>query len=124
MAGLGSVWGLRKDNNGLLVNGIKVNNNNNNKPFDIKILEKSSKIGGRVTSNARHGFIYDHGANYFNFDGLTNPSYIENIIKKELPTQDLTQILKGLFLFDKQSKIYPPPKGDTSLKFSYKQGIM
>ena len=84
MAGLGSVWGLRKDNNSLLANGIKVNNNN--KSLDIKILEKSTKIGGRVTSNTRHGFIYDHGANYFNFDGLTNPSYIENIIKKELPT--------------------------------------
>lgn len=61
-----------------------------NPEIKVTILEKARKVGGRTTSNVRDDMIYDHGANYFNFEGLSNPEAIKNILTKELPTSELS----------------------------------
>ncbi|KAL4429968.1 hypothetical protein ABPG74_000334 [Tetrahymena malaccensis] len=108
MAGLGCAWNLTKN---------KTN-------INLLLLEKSQKVGGRATSNSRHGYTYDHGANYFTFEGLSQSQRVIDIIQKQLPTDDLVHITKELYLFDKDSKIYQTKETQQTEKLTYRKGLI
>lgn len=68
----------------------------------VTLFERSKVIGGRVATRKRENYLYDNGANYFDF----NDERIEDIITKDLPTENLFEINKPICLFNEMNEIY------------------
>lgn len=67
----------------------------------INIFERSKVISGRAATRSRDGYYYDNGANYFNI----TDSKISQIILRELNTENLIEIKKWIYPFDKDFNI-------------------
>ena len=84
------------------------------------VMEKSRGVSGRAATRSHGACRFDHGANYFK---LEDPRVIE-LIRHQLPTDDLITISGDVRVFDGEGAIHP---GDSSLnratKWNYRQGI-
>ena len=70
---------------------------NKNKNLQITLFERSKVIGGRVATRNRQGFLFDNGANYLHIED----ERLENLILRELNTDNLHIINKPIKIFDK-----------------------
>ena len=88
--------------------------------WEVSVFEKSRGPSGRAATRTINGVRVDHGANYFK---LNSPD-LEELVLRELPSQDLIQIPGEIYLFDERSKL---SRGDPLLnsesKWNYKKGI-
>lgn len=96
------------------------------KPNDnikVTIFEKSKVLSGRAATRKRGEFFFDNGANYFN---ALDPK-VENIILNELNKENLVEIKKWIYPFDKHFNInYDQNKAkihNEKTKYTYKSGI-
>lgn len=67
----------------------------------VKLFERSKVLSGRAATRIRDEYFFDNGANYFN---ISDPK-ISQIILRELSTENLVEIKKWIFPFDKDFKI-------------------
>ena len=88
--------------------------------WEVSVFEKSRGPSGRAATRTINGFRVDHGANYFK---LNSPE-LEELVLRELPSEDLIQIPGNVYLFDETSEL---TRGDVHLnnedKWNYKNGI-
>jgi renalase len=88
---------------------------------EVRILERNQRVGGRVATLAQEGFVWDTGATSFAPRGKT----LEEVILRELPTDELVQILLPVWTHDAlrvssgdrhaQTKRYTYRKGNATL---------
>jgi len=69
--------------------------------IQVKLFERSKVHSGRAATRIREEYYFDNGANYFN---ISDPK-ISQIILRELSTENLVEIKKWIFPFDKDFKI-------------------
>jgi len=101
-AGLATAWKLRQDD------------------LEITIFEKSRGLCGRAASKTVEGVRVDQGANYFK----TDTPEVEDLIQNQLPTDDLFDIGKDIWTFDKANQIQPgDPEQNAEPKWNYRGGI-
>lgn len=101
-SGLAAAWKLRNTN------------------VQITVFEKSRGVSGRAASRTRHGVRFDHGANYFKLD--CKP--VSQLIREELPTEDLVQIEGDVWTFDRHGQLAPgDPELNAEPKWTYTSGI-
>ncbi len=89
----------------------------------VKLFERSKVLSGRAATRTRDEYYFDNGANYFN---ISDPK-ISQIILSELSTENLIEIKKWIFPFDKDFNI----NFDEALaeshnqknKYTYKNGL-
>ncbi len=68
----------------------------------VTLFERSNVIGGRVATRRRENYLYDNGANYVDF----KDKRIEDLITKDLPTDNLYKITKPIYLFNEKNEIF------------------
>jgi hypothetical protein len=84
------------------------------------VFEKSRGLSGRAASRSRGDVRFDHGANFFRLD---DPA-VEQIIRHELPTDDLVEIHGDVWTFDATGELKPgDPRQNAEPKFTYRNGI-
>lgn len=86
----------------------------------VVVMEKSRGVSGRAATRSHEACRFDHGANYFK---LEDPR-VTDLIRHQLPTDELISIEGDVHVFDGEGKIHP---GDPSLnavtKWNYRRGI-
>jgi renalase len=89
----------------------------------INMFERSKVLSGRAATRIREEIYFDNGANYFN---LSDPR-ISQIILRELNTENLIEIKKWIFPFDKDYKINfdenQAKDHNKKIKYTYTNGI-
>jgi predicted NAD/FAD-dependent oxidoreductase len=94
-----------------------------NDKVEIHIFERSKVLSGRAATRKRNEYYFDNGANFFE---AIDPK-IQNIIHNQLSTENLVEIRKPIFQFDKNFKIdfdeNNSREHNTFSKYTYKQGI-
>jgi predicted NAD/FAD-dependent oxidoreductase len=83
--------------------------------IQVKLFERSKVHSGRAATRIRDEYYFDNGANYFN---ISDPK-ISQIILRELSTENLVEIKKWIFPFDKDFKI----NFDENLALNHNQKI-
>ena len=102
VAGLGAAWALRDD------------------PLTVTVLEKSRGYSGRAATRGRAGTRYDHGANYLQ----TRSERVRRVVCEELPTDQLEDINRDLWVFDAEGTLQPgDPESNARPKWTYRDGI-
>ncbi|MEM7010305.1 MAG: FAD-dependent oxidoreductase [Verrucomicrobiota bacterium] len=102
-AGLAAAWKLR-----------------NNSRIEKTIFEKSRGLAGRAASRSRHGVRLDPGANYIK----TGSPLIEDLMLRQLPTDDLVQIDGDIWVHNERGEIQPgDPEQNREPKWTYRTGI-
>ena len=88
--------------------------------WEVSVFEKSRGPSGRAATRTINGVRVDHGANYFK---LNSPD-LEELVLRELPSQDLIQIPGEVYLFDENSELLRgDPLLNSEAKWNYKNGI-
>lgn len=101
-AGLAAAWKLRDSD------------------WSVMVFEKSHGLCGRAASRTRHGVRLDPGANYIK----TGSAVIEDLLKNQLPTDELVEIPGDIWTFDKEGEIEPgDPDHNSEPKWTYRSGI-
>ena len=86
----------------------------------ITLYEKSRGVGGRVATRRLEGCIMDHGAQ--NIKPQRSP--LEDVMLRELPTDDLVVIAPPVCLYGEDGTVFPPdPDKNADTKYSYRQGM-
>lgn len=89
----------------------------------VKLFERSKVLSGRAATRIRDEYFFDNGANYFN---ISDPK-ISQIILRELSTENLVEIKKWIFPFDKDFKInYDEALAqghNQKIKYTYVNGV-
>jgi predicted NAD/FAD-dependent oxidoreductase len=84
------------------------------------VFEKSRGLCGRAASRTRHGVRLDPGANYIK----TGSPEIEDLLLRELPSNDLARIERDVWTFDADSRIQEgDPKQNREPRWNYRSGI-
>ena len=92
---------------------------------DFTILEREKKLGGRTSSEMRSsGQIFDYGANYMNFEGLSEEEIgeVEDSLQYLSVKEQSTNIVKPLYILDKDDRIEASTKKQ-DLKMNFRGGI-
>jgi renalase len=88
--------------------------------YTTTIFEKSQEVGGRAATRKRTGFIYDHGAQYIKGGSLVS----EALITERFRLPDLVDIVKPVWIFDKQGHIQEgDPLQNADPKWTYRSGL-
>jgi renalase len=88
---------------------------------DVTLYEASGEVGGRATTRAREGFIYDHGAQYIKRGA---PASV-NLITERFRTPDFINIEKGVWIFNQTGRIQEgDPTQNAELRWSYRNGLI
>lgn len=86
----------------------------------VTVFEKSRGLGGRAASRTRHGVRLDPGANYIK----TGSAAIEDLLRNQLPSEELVEIQGDVWTFDKTGRISPgDPDHNEEPKLTYTTGI-
>lgn len=89
----------------------------------VKLFERSKVLSGRAATRIRDEYFFDNGANYFN---ISDPK-ISQIILRELSTENLVEIKKWIFPFDKDFKINfdenQASNHNQKIKYTYLNGV-
>ncbi|KAB8143894.1 FAD-dependent oxidoreductase [Chloroflexia bacterium SDU3-3] len=85
----------------------------------VTIYEQAARIGGRLSSGQRQGFIFDHGAQV-----IKGPSdAVLRLLERELPSAGLRRVELPTWVFDAAGRL---AEGDAALNaepaFAYEQG--
>ena len=89
-------------------------------PVAVTVFEKSRGVAGRAASRTRHEARFDYGANYIK---LSSPE-LEELVRQQLPVDDLVQIPGNVSTFDKTGHIAPgDPAYNRQAKWTYASGI-
>ncbi len=101
-AGLAAAWKLRLSD------------------WDVTVFEKSRGLSGRAASRTRHGVRLDPGANFIK---MGSPE-IEDLLKHQLPSDELVEIPGEIWTFDEKGRIQPgDPAQNREPKWTYRSGI-
>ncbi len=88
---------------------------------DVTLYEASGAVGGRATTRARAGFIYDHGAQYIKQGAPSSVAFITQRFR----TPDLINIEKGVWIFDQAGHIQKgDPAQNAEPRWSYRNGLI
>jgi renalase len=86
----------------------------------ITVYEKSRRLGGRVASGRRDGYIFDHGAQY----AKAPTPELERLLTAELPAEDLRDIGRPVWTFDGAGAIAAgDPAQNADPKWTYRDGL-
>lgn len=86
----------------------------------ITLYEKSRGVGGRAATRRIEGCIMDHGAQNIKPEG----SALEQVMLRELPTDELVRIEPPVCLYDSKGTIWPPDEARSAeAKYSYRNGM-
>ncbi|ARA92202.1 hypothetical protein AWN76_002765 [Rhodothermaceae bacterium RA] len=89
-------------------------------PVAVTVFEKSRGVSGRAATRRKQGFLYDHGANYIRPD----TDRVRQLIAHELPTEDLVDIGRPVWVFDGAGTIREgDPAANAAPKWTYRSGI-
>jgi len=90
---------------------------------NVKLFERSKVLSGRAATRKRDEYFFDNGANYFNI----SDQKISQILLRELSTENLIEIQKWIFPFDKDFNINFDENLASShnkkIKYTYSNGI-
>jgi renalase len=86
----------------------------------VTIYEQSHDLGGRVATRRRDGCIFDHGAQYLK----TPDAALERLITRELPADELRDIGRPVWVFDRSGAIMAgDPAQNADPKWTYRSGL-
>ncbi|HEY7413632.1 MAG TPA: FAD-dependent oxidoreductase [Ktedonobacteraceae bacterium] len=89
--------------------------------YDVTLYEASDEVGGRATTRARVGFIYDYGAQYIKQGNSASVAFITGRFR----TSDFINIEKGVWIFDQSSHIQEGDAGQNAEpRWSYRSGLI
>lgn len=83
------------------------------------IYEKSRGLGGRVATRRIGDFVFDHGATIISPRGTE----LESVILNELPTDDLLEIEKPIFLAQDDRVTAVDPEAGKLHRYAYRHGM-
>lgn len=84
-----------------------------------KVFEKSSKVGGRISSTASEGFLWDDGATSIAPRGKA----IEEVLLNEISTDDLVRIEKPIWVHDALRVSSGAVFHNQTARYTYSSGI-
>ena len=84
----------------------------------VHLFEKSRGVSGRAATRRRHAVCYDHGANYVK----PTSERVRDVIQHQLPTDDLVDIDRPVWIFDGEGTLRPGDDRD-DYKWTYRRGI-
>ncbi len=101
-AGLAAAWKLRRE------------------PIEITVFEKSRGLCGRAASKTMNGVRFDYGANYLKAE----TAEVEDLIRHQLPTEELVDIARDVWTFDLSGNKQPgDPEENAKPRWTYRSGI-
>jgi renalase len=83
------------------------------------VFEKSRGYGGRVATRRLGEYTFDHGATIISPRGTE----LENVILNELPTDELVEIVKPIYLSTDDRVTPVDPEAGKIKRFSYRHGV-
>ena len=95
-----------------------------NKKFDVKVFEKSRRVGGRMSTRKEAPFIFDHGAQFFKIKTSDFKNYLSELFSQQiiqpwnfrLAYFDGLNLSKIKFIKDKDKFYVGVPNMDTIIK--------
>lgn len=84
----------------------------------VSIFEKSRGLGGRVATRYLDDYVFDHGATIISPRG----SELEHVMLEQLPTEDLVEVEKPIFLANDDRITSVDPEGGKIRRFAYGPG--
>ena len=89
--------------------------------YEVTLYEASGEVGGRASTRARDGFIYDHGAQYIKQGAPASVA----LITERFRTPDFINIEKGVWIFDQTGRIQEgDPAQNAEPRWSYRHGLI